>query len=171
MGRERRNHVSRKQLGQVHSRNREFDPIDLLVRCQAGRLDNLLPIKYSRMAASPFAFFRGSVGIMAADLAQPAAFMDVFDAAVAALGRISIFVPSAAPPRREDQRTALGAAAASAGAVGLFHAVGVTPEAPTLGDALGGRVPQAVVEVTPGDLREITARLSTVPDGESVSGV
>ena len=75
------------------------------------------------------------------------------------------------PPRSEDQLKALGAAAASAGAVGLFHAVGVTPEAPTLGDALGGRAPQAVVEVTPGDLREITARLSTVPDGASLSAV
>src|ERR1700722_19530753 len=35
------------------------------------------------------------------------------------------------PPRDEDQLKALGAAAASAGAVGLFHVLGVTPEAPT----------------------------------------
>ena len=32
----------------------------------------------------------------------------------------------------EDQLKALGAAAASSGAVALFHLVGVTPEAPTL---------------------------------------
>ncbi len=75
------------------------------------------------------------------------------------------------PPRTEDQLKALGAAAASAGAVGLFHVVGVTPEAATLGDALGGRPPQAVVEVTPNDLREVAARLSTVPDGAALSAV
>ncbi|NNE05503.1 MAG: DUF521 domain-containing protein [Xanthomonadales bacterium] len=38
----------------------------------------------------------------------------------------------------EDRLKALGAAAASTGAVGLFHVVGVTPEAPTLERALGG---------------------------------
>lgn len=69
-GRERRNQVSRKQLGVVHSRNREFDPVELLVQCQAGRMEALLPLKYARMAVSPFAFFRGSVAIMAADLAH-----------------------------------------------------------------------------------------------------
>jgi len=36
-----------------------------------------------------------------------------------------------------DQLKALGAAAASTGAVALFHVVGVTPEAPTLASALG----------------------------------
>lgn len=36
----------------------------------------------------------------------------------------------------EDDFKALGAVAASSGAVGLFHAVGLTPEAPTLADAL-----------------------------------
>ncbi len=69
-GRDRRNQVSRKQLGTVHSRVRESDPIDILVRDEEGRLKELLPIKHSRMATSPFAFFRGSVGIMAADLAH-----------------------------------------------------------------------------------------------------
>ncbi len=69
-GREQRNRVSRKQLGQVHSHNRSFQPIDVLLQCQAGRSSKLLPLKYSRMAVSPFAFFRGSVGIMAADLAS-----------------------------------------------------------------------------------------------------
>ncbi len=38
----------------------------------------------------------------------------------------------------EDRLKALGAAAASSGAVSMFHAVGITPEAPTLEDALGG---------------------------------
>ena len=45
-------------------------------------------------------------------------------------------------PRSEDQLKALGAAAASSGAVGLFHAIGITPEAPTLTDAFRGRAPE-----------------------------
>ncbi len=34
-----------------------------------GRRRICFPVKYDRMRVSPFAFFRGSVGIMAADLA------------------------------------------------------------------------------------------------------
>ncbi len=39
----------------------------------------------------------------------------------------------------EDQLKALGAAAASSGACAMFHVIGVTPEAPTLEAACGGR--------------------------------
>ena len=49
----------------------------------------------------------------------------------------------------EDDLKALGAAAASSGSVGLFHAVGVTPEARTLEEALGGEAPVRTVEITP----------------------
>jgi hypothetical protein len=42
----------------------------------------------------------------------------------------------------EDRLKALGAAAASSGAVAMFHAVGVTPEAPTLDAATGGNEPE-----------------------------
>jgi predicted aconitase len=46
----------------------------------------------------------------------------------------------------EDRLKALGAAAASSGPVGMFHGVGVTPEAPTLEAATGGdRVPERLV--------------------------
>ncbi len=41
----------------------------------------------------------------------------------------------------EDRLKALGAAAASTGAIGLFHVVGRTPEAPDLATACGGHVP------------------------------
>ena len=33
------------------------------------RIEHLIPIRYGRMSQSPFAFFRGSAGVMAADLA------------------------------------------------------------------------------------------------------
>jgi len=61
----------------------------------------------------------------------------------------------------EDQLKALGAAAASSGAVALFHLVGLTPEAPTLAAACQGRQPRQVVEVTLADLRRARAELTT----------
>jgi predicted aconitase len=64
----------------------------------------------------------------------------------------------------EDQLKALGASAASSGAVALFHAVGVTPEAATLDDALQGGEPEAVIQVTPTELRGARDQLSTTGD-------
>jgi uncharacterized protein (DUF2252 family) len=46
------------------------DPVQLLIESSIGRLENLLPIRYGRMIASPFTFFRGAAALMAADLAQ-----------------------------------------------------------------------------------------------------
>jgi uncharacterized protein (DUF2252 family) len=46
------------------------DPVDLLKDSDRGRLPILLPIRYARMRASPFAFFRGSAALMTADLAK-----------------------------------------------------------------------------------------------------
>jgi predicted aconitase len=74
-------------------------------------------------------------------------------------------------PRSEDQLKALGAAAASSGAVGLFHAVGITPEAPTLADAFGGSQPEQTFEIRPSDVALTLQRLSTVPDGAPVTAV
>ncbi|MFL5297214.1 MAG: DUF2252 domain-containing protein [Phenylobacterium sp.] len=48
------------------------DPIAILQAGDAGRVEELVPIRYGRMLHSPFAFYRGSAAIMAADLgAQP----------------------------------------------------------------------------------------------------
>jgi predicted aconitase len=65
----------------------------------------------------------------------------------------------------EDQLKGLGAAAASSGAVALFHAVGVTPEALTVEMALQGLPPERRVDVTPAMLRRARDDLSTTPDG------
>src|SRR5215204_5538382 len=46
------------------------DPVDLLEAQASDRLPDLLPIRYARMAASPFAFMRGSAIIMAHDLSS-----------------------------------------------------------------------------------------------------
>ena len=60
-------------------------------------------------------------------------------AAAAGLSRRSSACP---PTMSEDDLKALGAAAASSGAVALFHAVGLTPEAPDLETACGGLAPE-----------------------------
>ncbi|MDH3403682.1 MAG: aconitase X catalytic domain-containing protein [Acidobacteriota bacterium] len=69
------------------------------------------------------------------------------------------------PATDEDFLKALGAAAASSGAVALFHAVGVTPEAPTLEAALHGEPAEREVTVTLDGLRRTRDRLSTGLDG------
>src|ERR1035437_4716524 len=46
------------------------DTLATLLRASHGRLPELLPIKWGRMAASPFGFFRGAVPVMALDLAR-----------------------------------------------------------------------------------------------------
>ncbi|MFN8497175.1 MAG: DUF2252 domain-containing protein [Anaerolineae bacterium] len=45
------------------------DPIELLEESNAGRVAELIPIRYGRMSRSPFAFLRGSAALMAYDLA------------------------------------------------------------------------------------------------------
>lgn len=56
---------------------------------------------------------------------------------------------------------ALGSAAASAGSVSMFHAVGITPEARTLDAACGGHVPVEAVEVSVAEIERCVASLST----------
>ncbi len=46
------------------------DPVDLLIENSKGRVEELLPIRYGRMMASPFAFYRGAAAIMAYDLSH-----------------------------------------------------------------------------------------------------
>jgi cis-L-3-hydroxyproline dehydratase len=64
----------------------------------------------------------------------------------------------------EDQLKAMGAASASAGAVALFHLVGVTPEAPTLEAALQGHTPQQDLDIGMVELRAAREELSTAWD-------
>jgi predicted aconitase len=80
-------------------------------------------------------------------------------------GRIPV-IEGLPPPRSEDQLKALGAVAASTGSVALFHAIGVTPEAPTRRDAFGGSSETGeIIEMTSADIRQALAKLSTAPDG------
>jgi len=71
----------------------------------------------------------------------------------------------------EDALKALGAAAASSGAVALFHGVGLTPEAPDLKTATGGRAPDLALQLDADDLRAAARSLSSVPDGAPIAAV
>jgi uncharacterized protein (DUF2252 family) len=69
-GRALRDQVSRaSQAGWKPPRGRA-DPIEILKASNEGRLLNLVPIRFGRMSESPFAFYRGSAAVMAADLAR-----------------------------------------------------------------------------------------------------
>lgn len=70
-----------------------------------------------------------------------------------------------------DQLKALGAAAASSGAVALFHAVGLTPEANTLDEAFQGNSPEKVMEIHPSDLLKARDDLSTTTEGAKLDWV
>lgn len=64
----------------------------------------------------------------------------------------------------EDRLKAFGAAAASAGAVGLFHILGVTPEAPDMLTVTGGNPGIPVIPVSPAMLASARAGLSTTAE-------
>jgi predicted aconitase len=69
----------------------------------------------------------------------------------------------------EDRLKAIGAAAASSGSVALFHAIGVTPEAPTWETvAVAGAREEPV---TLADLRSARDELSPVPHGSEIGAV
>jgi uncharacterized protein (DUF2252 family) len=68
-GRAAREVASRKDHGDWEPPPGRAGAIGVLERQGETRVQELLPIRYARMAASPFAFFRGSAAIMAADLA------------------------------------------------------------------------------------------------------
>ena len=56
-------------MGSGHRRRTVRDPIEVLLASNEGRLEELVPIRFGRMAVSPFTFLRGSAAVMTADLA------------------------------------------------------------------------------------------------------
>ena len=72
------------------------------------------------------------------------------------------------PGVSEERLKAIGAAAASSGAVAMFHAVGSTPEAPTLAAALQDGEPEELVVIGIGELRAARDELTTSAGGAPV---
>ena len=64
------------------------------------------------------------------------------------------------PDMSTDQLKSFSAAAASSGAVGLFHIIGVTPEAPDISTCFQGEKPAQVVSITPEMIRDAENRLT-----------
>jgi uncharacterized protein (DUF2252 family) len=67
-GKAARSDLPRSQQAELSDSVR--DPLEILARQDESRVAELVPIRYGRMLASPFAFFRGAAAVMAADLAQ-----------------------------------------------------------------------------------------------------
>jgi len=68
-GRAARKAVQRSAQGDWTPPENRRDPVELLEEQNADRLPWLVPLRRGRMSASPFAFYRGTARIMAADLA------------------------------------------------------------------------------------------------------
>ncbi|MCD0482243.1 DUF2252 domain-containing protein [Streptacidiphilus sp. ASG 303] len=68
-GRALRKRVPRRRHADFAPAADRPDAVRAVEESNAGRLEHLVPIRTGRMAASPFAFLRGSAGLMAADLA------------------------------------------------------------------------------------------------------
>jgi uncharacterized protein (DUF2252 family) len=68
-GRALRKRTPRGSLGRWRPAEDRPDPVDLLDEAHAGRLQRLIPLRVGRMAASPYAFLRGSAALMAEDFA------------------------------------------------------------------------------------------------------
>jgi len=69
-GRKARELVPRSRHGEWAPPVDRTDPLEILALQATTRVPDLVPIRYGRMAASPFAFFRGAAAVMAADLAH-----------------------------------------------------------------------------------------------------
>ena len=67
-GRAARAKVPRSSHANWEPPSNRTDPLDILALQATTRLPDLVPIRYGRMAASPFAFFRGAAAVMAVDL-------------------------------------------------------------------------------------------------------
>ncbi len=69
-GEARRKQIRRQYHAQWDAKLRCHDPLKLLRESMRGRVPALVPLKYERMLASPFGYFRGAVPVMAADLSR-----------------------------------------------------------------------------------------------------
>src|SRR6516165_10926591 len=69
-GKSLRNAAPRDQHAGWRAPADRADPIGILRAADATRQQDLVPLRYGRMLQSPFTFYRGSAGVMAADLAH-----------------------------------------------------------------------------------------------------
>ena len=94
-GRAIRKTTPRSALAQLNASSRSAT--EILVSQNATRLPEFVPLRFARMLADPFSFYRGSAAVMAADLAaSPTSGIDVMSCGDAHLSNFGIY---AAPDR------------------------------------------------------------------------
>ncbi len=97
-GKTAREKAPRSSHGEWEPAARRRDPVKVLSEQATSRVPELVPIRYGRMLASPFTFFRGAAAIMAMDLAKtPDSGLRVQACGDAHLSNFGVF---AAPDRR-----------------------------------------------------------------------
>lgn len=69
LGRSMREHAHRADLAFWRPAPDRADPVAQIIESHAGRQDWLIPVRVGRMAASPYAFLRGTAALMADDFA------------------------------------------------------------------------------------------------------
>jgi uncharacterized protein (DUF2252 family) len=69
LGRSLRDRAPRSGLSAWQAPDDRADPVQQIVEAHEGRVSWLIPVRVGRMAASPYAFLRGSANIMASDFA------------------------------------------------------------------------------------------------------
>ena len=69
-GKALRDKVPREKHGEFRRHPTRQDPVSIIEEQAKTRLPFLVPIRHSRMLASPFAFLRGAAAVMSADLAH-----------------------------------------------------------------------------------------------------
>ena len=68
-GKAARKNVPRSRQGEWVITDNDRDPVELIEQQNQDRLPWLVPVRAARMSASPFAYYRGTARVMAADLA------------------------------------------------------------------------------------------------------
>ncbi len=91
--------VSRSSHGEWAPDPERPDPLSILEESNRTRLEHLVPIRYGRMALSPFAFLRGSAAVMASDLAKTP--VSGIQAQICGDAHLSNFGIYASPERRQ----------------------------------------------------------------------
>lgn len=69
-GRAARKRAPRSVLGEWDETTRGHDPLATVLTQSAGRLPEVVPLRHYRMSLSPWNYYRGAAGVMAADLAS-----------------------------------------------------------------------------------------------------
>jgi uncharacterized protein (DUF2252 family) len=70
IGRSLRKRTPRSALGRWSVPSNRADPVQQIIATHEGRLTRLIPVRVSRMIASPYGFLRGAAAIMAEDFAH-----------------------------------------------------------------------------------------------------